>query len=503
VGDQFRHEIPRSAARECALIEASTTSAGSVDDGKISFLRVIAVIASWLGLAVTAWAIVRQGTSWRTSIESPAIDTRRLFMLIAAAWALFAVAAWRVRRLPVWRAVVLVIAGSIGLQIIAFSAPPRTSDDLYRYVWDGRVQAAGINPYRYSPADPELAHVRDPWLWPSAQQCAQWRRPPGCTLINRPNVPTIYPPGAQTYFLALHYASPPESRHKPPQIGAAILAVATTIGLVFLLNRLKRDPRLAVWWAWCPMVFLEAGNNGHIDVLGALLLVAALGAFALRRRVLSATLLGAASAVKLLPALALPAMLRRRPWAIAGSAGAVFALSYLPHVLSVGPAVLGYLPGYLAEEGYTEARRFAVLRLLVPDRLTVYAGIGLLVGTALVVLRRGDPARPWRGALVMTGITLAVAGPSYPWYGLLVVALVALDGRWEWLAVAAAGYPPYFAPNLGFDPLLTQQWSYGSALALVGTVSYCRWRATRSQRSTIVAANSATVREEGKPLPHV
>ncbi|MHA6760388.1 hypothetical protein [Streptacidiphilus sp. PAMC 29251] len=56
----------------------------------------------------------------------------------------------------------------------------------------------------------------------------------------------------------------------------------------------------------------------------------------------------------------------------------------------------------------------------------------------LLVLRRGDPDRPWRGALLVTGTALFLAAPGYPWYALLVVALVALDGRWEWLGLPAA-----------------------------------------------------------------
>ena len=63
---------------------------------------------------------------------------------------------------------------------------PRTSDDAYRYVWDGRVQAAGINPYRYAPADPALAELRDDAIFPK---------------INRAEYAvTIYPPVAQMFF---------------------------------------------------------------------------------------------------------------------------------------------------------------------------------------------------------------------------------------------------------------------------------------------------------------
>ena len=77
-----------------------------------------------------------------------------------------------------------------------FTAPPLLSSDIYRYVWDGRVQRAGINPYRYLPDAPQLAFLRDPAVFPN---------------INRAEyAPTIYPPTAEALF-ALAAASPPAS----------------------------------------------------------------------------------------------------------------------------------------------------------------------------------------------------------------------------------------------------------------------------------------------------
>ncbi len=92
----------------------------------------------------------------------------------------------------------------------------------------------------------------------------------------------------------------------------------------------------------------------------------------------------------------------------------------------------------------------------------------------LWVLRRGDPARPWSGALLVTGAALLLVAPGYPWYGLLVVALVALDGRWEWLAVPAAGQVLYLTGG-GW----AQQIAYGAALACVLAGGLLRSRGVR------------------------
>lgn len=317
-------------------------------------------------------------------------DPGRVLAGYAVAWTLFAAAAWAVRKVPVRAATVLVLAGAAAVAVAALAAPPRTSDDMFRYAWDGRVQAAGVSPYAYPPTAPRLARLRDDWLFPAHSSCTGWglhRTNTGlCVRINRPAVPTIYPPVAEGWFLAVHVLSPPGSRHKPLQIGGAALAFATTVALLRVLRRRgdpRRAPGRAALWAWCPAVAFEAVDDAHIDTLGVLLTVLALGtATAGARR---GALLGAAIAVKLLPVLALPGALagRRGPLhvlRVATAAAATVVLAYLPYVIASGSGVLGYLPGYLQEEGYEpgQVRRFALLRLLLPDTAAGVAAVVLL-----------------------------------------------------------------------------------------------------------------------------
>jgi len=399
----------------------------------------------------------------------------------AVAWVLFAAAFLALRKVPARAAAVLVLAGSAAIAVAGLTAPPRTSDDMFRYAWDGRVQAAGISPYAHPPSAPELSRLRDGWLFPVSRSCEGWglhRTAEGlCVRINRPAVPTIYPPVAEGWFLGVHVLSPSDSRHKPVQVGGAVLAFGTTLALLRVLRR-RGDPRRAALWGWCPAVALEAVNNAHIDTLGVLLTVLALGtATAGARR---GALLGAAIAVKLLPVLALPGALsgQRGPvrvLRVAGAAVAAVAFAYLPYVLASGTGVLGYLPGYLHEEGYEpgDVRRFALLRLLLPDTAAGATAVALLAVTALTVWWRGDPARPWRGALLLTGTALLLFSPNYPWYSLLTVALVALDGRWEWLTLTLAGTALYLGGGLlpGF-PL--QAWAYGAAAVAVAAGAWLR-----------------------------
>ena len=407
----------------------------------------------------------------------PSIDPARIrpLPLLIGAWIAFLAAAWLLRKVPRRASVVLILLGGIFIQAAAVSAPPAMSTDLYRYVWDGQAQAAGIDPYQYVPAATQLAGLRNDFLfYPRAEYCVSpsyvGHHPaaeltPGCTRINRPTVPTIYPPVAEAYFLGVHYLPMATDSSTPIQAATALAAVLVTVLLLLGLGRLGRDVRMAALWSWCPTVALEAGNNAHVDVIAVGLAAAAILVLATarttRRTVLGGILLGLAVATKLTPALTVPALLRRRWVTVVIAAGSTFIAVYVPHVLRVGGKVIGFLPGYLQQEGYTRGTRFGIIGLVITGPLAIAVAVLILAAVAFAVLQFTNPDRPWEGALYMTAAALAVATPHYQWYSLLLVMLVALDGRPEWLAFAAGGY--YAAePYLG---RYTPPWRLDNAIA--------------------------------------
>ncbi|MEN8654815.1 glycosyltransferase family 87 protein [Streptomyces sp. 21So2-11] len=430
------------------------------------------------------------------------LDPAGLSWWYAACWLLFAAAVWSLRKVPPRHAVALMLAGGIAVAATGLAAPPRTSTDSYRYAWDGRVQASGLSPYDHAPADPELAALRDSWLFPAGAACAHPDRaripgPAGerhCTRINRPQVHTIYPPVAEAYFFLVHELSPDYTRHKPLQTGGALLSVAATAALLMVLRR-RGEVRHAAYWAWCPAVPVEAVNNAHADVLGVLLAVVALG-IVTRHRITGGTLLGAAVATKLLPAVVLPGALSgvrrvRDAAAVLLPTAAVVVIVYLPYAVLSEGSVFGYLGGYVQEEGYDDTssgkNRYALLRLILPDSWALPA---VTAGMALVVwhvLRRGDPERPWRGALLVTGTAFLLLTPDYSWYALLLVALVALDGRWEWLGIASAGAAAYVTGRAFDDWYTVGDTAYAIAAAAVLTgwaLRRTRWTPTRGKRKS-------------------
>ncbi|WP_309235486.1 glycosyltransferase family 87 protein [Streptomyces sp. TRM64462] len=445
-------------------------------------------------------------------------DPATLSWWYGGSWALFGAAVWALRGVPARQGVALVLAGAAAVAATGLVAPPRTSTDAYRYAWDGRVQAAGIPPYDHAPADPALARLRDPWLFPEgAAACTgpdRTRIAPApadgdgdgdgtvrCTRLNRPSVHTIYPPVAEAYFLGVHALSPDGARLKPFQVGGALLSLGVTGVLLLVLRRRPGTPWTAALWAWCPAVPVEAVNNAHVDVLGVLFAVAGLALVARRRRLSGGVLLGAAVATKLMPAVVLPGALAgvRRPRdaaAVLVPAAGVTALAYLPYALLSRDSVFGYLGGYVEEEGYGDAAardRYALLRLVLPDDWTVPALVAVTAVVCGYVLWRGDPERPWSAALTVTGTAFLLLTPGYSWYALLLVALVALDGRWEWLLVAVAGAARYVTARAFEERDVVGTTVYAAAaLAVLAGWLLRRRRSRRRRRAPAGEATGGT-----------
>jgi len=449
-----------------------------------------------IGFAVAAVAGI--ALSAATSDAGDLLLVRWGVLARLAAWtAVWVVAVVCALRLPRRVALPAVFAVAVALRLAALAGPPSTSDDLYRYAWDGRVQAAGISPYRHPPDSPAVSRLREPWLWPDDAGCAVIHRPPGCARINRPAERTIYPPAAQAWFRAVYRLGGVEARHKAWQVAG----LAADLGLVALLpvalRAWGRDERWTALYALSPFPVMEAVNNGHVDGLAALAVVAALVLAGRRRPASAGAALGAAVLVKLYPGFLLAALgpsgpssggrgaHRQAARVVAGvAAAAVVAAGYLPHVVGEGVRVLGYLPGYLREEKYGEGGRYLLAGLLgLPPSATAAVAAAGAVGVLIWVLvgsRRSGHAgrrRPDvpRGQAALLGALLLAATPVQPWYAVVLLAVATVAAAPAWATVAAAGYPYYFAVILDHPHAVAiGRTSYGLALVTVALVSWRR-----------------------------
>jgi hypothetical protein len=308
-------------------------------------------------------------------------------------------------------------------------APPPVSTDVYRYVWDGRVQAAGINPFRYRPADPALAFLRDTAVYP---------------YINRADTAvTIYPPLAQMIFWGVTRVANSVTGMKAAMVGFELLTFGALLGL--LRSRGLPSTRLLLY-AWHPLPLFEFAGSGHIDAAAIAVMVLACWMAELKRPLVAGALLGGAALIKFFPLAIAPALYRRWGWRLPAALSGVILLLYLPY-LGVGRQVLGFLPGYVQDEGLADGSGFFLLRALngiapLPAWAgTVYlaAGAAILAGLAgAIVMRRHPLEVALAPALLLITVFTVVVSPHLAWYFTWVIPLLCFRPSWAVMYLSAA-----------------------------------------------------------------
>jgi hypothetical protein len=344
------------------------------------------------------------------------------FMAATIPVGLLAIVATRLaeRRLD-GRVLWFIVGLAIVLRVYALWFDPLLSSDIYRYVWDGRVQANGINPYRFVPADEALAYLRDDAIFPH---------------INRTDTAvTIYPPVAQFFFLVVTRIGEGVTVMRIALLGCESI---TVLLILLLLRRMNRPMTRVTAYLWHPLPVWEIANNGHVDALMVALMLLglwiALAGHALRGAV------AIACSVLVKPYVAPVLAGNWRPWDFKMPLVviALVALCYLPY-LSVGWGVLGFLTnGYLTEEGIKAGNDLwllSVWRLVFGEHqgdviaYVILAAL-LLLFMGLSVARSSDRAIASRLADInmLLLVTLLLLSPNYPWYFLVITPFVALCG---------------------------------------------------------------------------
>jgi alpha-1,6-mannosyltransferase len=406
-------------------------------------------------------------TLWLEAELDPGDFGRRQSVLAGVTLAVLlpyaAAGGWVLLRRPPRRALlVVVLAVAAILRLSIALGEPVLSNDVFRYVWDGRVQAHGINPYLHPPSDPALSAVRDDEIYPR---------------LNRPEVRTAYPPVAEGLFLGLYRLHPDSVPWT--KLAFALLDLAAVGLLAFLLLRLGRPPELALLYGWHPLAVFEIAGTGHVEGVAVLLVLVSILAALTHRTLLTGVLLAAATLVKPYALVLAPALMKGGRDLVRGgiALGVTVAIAYLPYA-NAGRHALGYAPDYLREEGFTSGDRFYLLGLLDPDpsafATAAYLALatGILLGLAAAFLRtpptspRAIPTR----ALWMFVTLFVLVSPTYPWYALLAVALLPLaEGFVRLPAAAISLLAPflYLHISVGLHPAWPRHLVYGgSTLAL-------------------------------------
>lgn len=292
------------------------------------------------------------------------------------------------------RAVIFGLLLAVVWHIEFLRLPAGIDDDIHRYVWDGRLQRLGYNPYLVVPNDP----------------AAKGLHTPETHNLNNPDLASPYPPGAQLFFrvvTAVHESA------FAMKLAFVLCHFAIVFVLLDVLRHTGQGSHLVLAYAWNPLLAIEVAGSGHIDIVGALLVVISVAALVRRWRAVAAVALGVAIAVKFLPIVLVPLYWKRVRVRDAALAVAVVALLYVPF-LHQGRIPIGSLGTYVRTFRFNGPVFAALDKVAPPQPLTALAVLAGLVTAAW--LRRAAPElRPDVFAWPMAA-SLLFAPAVFPWY---------------------------------------------------------------------------------------
>jgi alpha-1,6-mannosyltransferase len=356
------------------------------------------------------------------------------------------------------RAIVFGIALSALWQLQFLRMPPLLDDDIRRYVWDGRVQRLGYNPYIVVPSDPALASLHT----------SETRT------LNNPEVPSPYPAGAQLFFRAV--TSVHESTFAL-KVAFVVCDFAIAFVLLDVLRSTRRGEHWVLAYAWHPLLATEVAGSGHVDIVGSLLLLVS-GACLLRCwRAGAAMSLGLAVAVKLLPIVLLPLYWKRVRVRDGALAAIVVGLLYVPFV-DHGRIPIGSLGTFVQRFRFNDPVFAALERVAAPQ---VVVGLAVLVGFLAAVWMRRKYAEAASGAFAWPmAASLLCAPVVYPWYLLWLLPFIRSTSTVPIMIWTLSIIPTYYVWHLH---LLGRPWSvpgwimtleYGSVAAAAAIIALRR-----------------------------
>lgn len=324
------------------------------------------------------------------------------------------------------RVLVIALGLSAVWHVLFLLKPAGLDDDIHRYVWDGRVQRLGYNPYVVVPANPAVANLHT----------VETRT------LNHPDLPSPYPPGAQLFFRLI------TSIHESVfalKVAFVLCDFAIVFVLLYFLRRTQNAEHWVLAFAWNPLLATEVAGSGHVDILGALLLLISVAALWRSWRLLAAVTFALAIAVKFLPVVLLPLYWRRVRLRDAAFAALVFGLLYLPF-LEKGRIPIGSLGTYVQSFRFNGPVFSALEGMATPK---IAAGLALLVGFVTALWLRRTSAESYSSAFALSmAASLIFAPVIYPWYLLWLLPFLRSVPTWPVIVWTVSIIPTYYVWHL-------------------------------------------------------
>jgi hypothetical protein len=335
-----------------------------------------------------------------------------------------------------WRSLIL---AAVAVRALLLFVEPTLSDDVFRYLWEGRAVSLGGNPYLHAPSDA---------IW------ATLGEDPIRAAVNHPDIPAIYPPLTLWFFgmvstLLYH------------PVGMKLWMGVVDVGVVWGLGRVLQGRGRSLGGAWLyalhPLGAMESAGSGHVESLALLMVVLAIWDWDRGRSGVGWAAIG--GLVKLLPFVLLPVLWRRSPWLLV--AACVLGVGVTWPFRDAGPELLGGFMAYSQGWSFNGSIHPVVESLVGWRARPALVVVGVVV--VLWILRRTrDPARV---ALWAGGAFILLSPTVHPWYLLWawVPALICGVRAWSLLATLV---PISYMVLVSYDPS-TSSWSEESWPRLV------------------------------------
>ncbi len=294
---------------------------------------------------------------------------------------------------------IIILFGMI-FRLTLLPAVPTTSQDVYRYIWEGKEISRGFNPYKYAPDSPELAVINNHHLLDK---------------VTFKNLTSIYPPFAQAAF-TLGYLISGENT-----LGLKLIYLLcelfTMIFIIKLLSLEKKNLNLVILYAWLPLPIMEFFVNAHIDPLGITFLVMFLYYFKKKKYTISSAALALSFLAKLYPVVLIPLLLKKiklkKTIYFSAVFGAVVIIFYIPFVRG-GVRVFGMLSNYIANWEFNGSVYHLMKWVLVYGNHAHMVCNILLVISILIISFSYKNFITAAGAVLLSVIIFTAT--VYPWY---------------------------------------------------------------------------------------
>lgn len=291
-------------------------------------------------------------------------------------------------------------------------SPPTLSDDIFRYVWDGKMQNQGINPYLYPPEAPEIAPLRDEFH----------------PRINNKHISTIYPPLTEMMFRLVDTIW-----HHPAVM--KIFFTLCDLWIIVLILRMLRDRQLPSYrvliYAWNPLVMIEFAGTGHNDTLALSLMLAALIAVTSRKTVsamvyISLSFLSKFFAVVLLPEFYRVVRSIKPFWLIP----AIIIVFYLPYI-DAGSQLFHGLMVYGDKWRFNDS--IFSMMVYMTGSLDYAKAIIAILFAGIILIRFVLPPAPYKTAYIIVGAYLLLTPTLQPWYMVWVIPFLCIFPNRAWI----------------------------------------------------------------------